>query len=84
MRIKYRREALDQENNEIELAKETKRKYTPYILEDGDTEKQLLPRNRFLLFKSKSNWTASKRHRAEILFNPYSMLDKACSLAKCY
>ena len=37
MRIKYRWEAIEQENLEIELAKETKKKYVPYILENGDT-----------------------------------------------
>jgi transposase len=67
MRIQYRWEALEQENLEIELAKETKQQYKPYVLENGDTLKQLLARSRYVLFKSKSNWTPSQVHRAERL-----------------
>lgn len=40
IRIKYRWEAIEQENNEIELAKEVGKKYKPHILENGDTAKQ--------------------------------------------
>ena len=81
MRIKYRWEALEQENMEIELAKETHQKYTPCILENGDTLKQLLARSRYLLFKSKSNWTPSQIRRAEILFKHYPLLEEAYHLA---
>ena len=81
MRIKYRWEAIEQENLEIELAKETKKKYTPYILENGDTLKQLLVRSRYLLFKSKGNWTPSQIHRAELLFRQYPLLEQAYHLA---
>jgi transposase len=81
MRIKYRWEAIEQENLEIELAKETKKKYTPYILENGDTLKQLLARSRYLLFKSKGNWTPSQIHRAELLFRQYPLLEQAYHLA---
>jgi transposase len=77
MRIKYRWEAIEQENLEIELAKETKKKYVPYILENGDTLKQLLARSRYLLFKSKGNWTPSQIHRAELLFRQYPPLEDA-------
>jgi transposase len=81
MRIKYRWEAIEQENLEIELAKETKKKYLPYILENGDTLKQLLARSRYLLFKSKGNWTPSQIHRAELLFRQYPPLEDAYHLA---
>ena len=37
MRIAFRWEAIDQENKEIELAKSTKKKYIPDVLENGDT-----------------------------------------------
>ena len=67
MRIKYRWEAIDLENKEIELAKETGHKYIPYILENGDTLKQLLARSRYLLFKPQSKWTPSQWRRGEIL-----------------
>jgi transposase len=82
MRIQYRWEAIEQENNEIELAKETGNKFIPEILVNGDTLKQLLARSRHLLFKSKSNWTASQNIRAEILFERYPLISQAYELAQ--
>lgn len=80
MRIKYRWEAIDQENKEIELAKETGQKYIPQVLDNGDTLKQLLARSRYLLFKPESKWTSSQHIRAEILFNRYPCLEHAYKL----
>ncbi len=82
MRIEYRWEALDQENKEIELAKELGRTFTPNRLENGDTPKQLLARSRYLLFKRKELWSPSQIHRAEILFGLYPNLKKAYDLAQ--
>lgn len=81
IRIKYRWEALEQENQEIDLAREMKKRYIPEVLENGDTLKQLLARSRYLLFKSKSKWTPSQIHRAEILFRKYPRLEQAYHLA---
>lgn len=81
MRIQYRWQAIEQENMEMELARETKQKYIPDILENGDTLKQLLARSRYLLFKSKSKWSPSQIHRAEILFSHYPLLEQAYNLA---
>lgn len=81
MRIQYRWEAIEQENLEIELAKEIKKEYKPNVLENGDTLKQLLARSRYVLFKSKSNWTPSQNHRAELLFKHYPPLEHAYNLA---
>ena len=53
MRISYRWEALEQENKEMELAKETGQSFVAERLENGDTRKQLLARSRYLLFKRK-------------------------------
>ncbi len=69
MRIKYRWEAIDQENTEISLAKELGEKYVTQRLENGDSPKQLLARSRYLLFKNKEKWSPSQIHRAEILFD---------------
>lgn len=80
MRIKYRWESIDQENKEIELAKETGQKYIPQVLDNGDTLKQLLARSRYLLFKPESKWTSSQHIRAEILFNRYPCLEHAYKL----
>jgi transposase len=77
MRIKYRWEAIDQENKEIELSKETRQRYVADILENGDTVKQLLARSRYLLFKAQSQWTPSQWRRAELLFSRYPQIEKA-------
>lgn len=81
MRIHYRWEALDQENKEMELAKELGQKHVPDVLENGDTLKQLLARSRYLLFKAKSKWTVSQQYRAELLFERYPALEQAYNLA---
>lgn len=80
MRIKYRWEAIDQENKEIELGKETGQKYIPQVLENGDTLKQLLARSRYLLFKPESKWTSTQHARAEILFERFPLLEQAYKL----
>jgi transposase len=81
IRIQYRWQAIEQENAEIELSKETDQKFIPEILENGDTLKQLLARSRYLLFKPKHAWLPSQIHRAEILFARYPLLEKAYNLA---
>ena len=81
LRIKHRWQAIEQENNEIELGKETNQKYIPEVLENGDTLKQLLARSRYLLFKTESKWTAVQRQRAELLFERYPDIEKAYNLA---
>jgi transposase len=82
MRIAYRWQAIDLENEEIELAKEVGKRYIPNRLENGDTHKQLLARSRYLLFKNKSKWSPSQIWRAEVLFKYYPALAKAYDLAQ--
>lgn len=82
MRIELRWEALDQENNEIELSKELGKVFVPHRLKNGDTPKQLLARSRYLLFKRKELWSPSQIHRAEILFQLYPRLEQAYNLAQ--
>ena len=48
IRIKHRWEALDTENDAIEYARNKSLKYTPELLNNGDTLKQLLARSRYL------------------------------------
>lgn len=81
LRIKHRWDAIEQENNEIALAKEIQKKHIPEILENGDTLKQLLARSRYLLFKSESKWTPTQRHRAELLFTRYPDIEDAYNLS---
>lgn len=80
-RIKYRWEALDQENKEITLAKREKVAFRAEILSNGDTLKQLLARSRYLLFKHHIKWTQIQKNRAELLFERYPELKKAYNLS---
>ena len=82
LRIEHRWQAIDQENLEIELAKELHKEYVPDLLENGDTRKQLLARSRYLLFKDETAWTPSQLQRAEILFRIYPDLEKAYRLSR--
>ena len=82
LRIKYRWDAIDLENEERELAKQTNQKYIPHVLDNGDSLKQLLARSRYLLFKSPHKWTATQRHRSEILFKRYPRLKIAYDLSR--
>lgn len=68
LRIKYKWEAIDLENEERELVQQTGQSYITHILANGNPLKLLLARSRYLLFKSKDKWTASQRYRSEILF----------------
>jgi transposase len=80
-RIKYRWEALEEENQAIETAKKSKQSYQPEVFTNGDTLKQLLARSRYLLFKHPSKWTVSQQERADLLFPRYPLLFKAYNLS---
>lgn len=80
MRIAHRWDAINEATNDKENAKLNNQKYTPKLLPNGDTKKQLLARSRYLLFKSAEKWTAKQKVRAEILFAMYPDLKKAYSL----
>jgi transposase len=82
MRIQYRWQAIDAENHAIEQAKLYKLNYTPEILENGDTLKQLLVRSRYLLYKWSGNWTFDQKERADILFVKYPILKNAYLLTQ--
>ncbi|MFT6503920.1 MAG: transposase [Crocinitomicaceae bacterium] len=82
LRVKYRWEAMDQENDAIEKAKRHKKKYRPNILANGDTNKQLLARSRYVLYKKEKDWTKNQRQRAELLFDHYPELHKAYQLSQ--
>ncbi|WP_205943203.1 ISAon1 family transposase, partial [Pedobacter cryotolerans] len=82
IRIKHRWDAIEQENMEMDLARETKQKWLPQVLENGDTVKQLLARSRYLLFKKEVNWSPSQSHRAELLFKLYPDLHRAYKISQ--
>jgi transposase len=81
IRIKYRWEALDEENDLIAKAKKLQQTYIPQLLPNGDSPKQLLARSRYLLFKHKDSWTASQKQRAALMFERYPGLKHAYDLS---
>ncbi len=82
IRIKYRWEAIDAENQAIEDAKSSKIVYIPEVLSNGDTLKQLLARSRYLLYNNEDNWTMEQKERATLLFDRYPALRKAYDLSQ--
>jgi transposase len=82
IRIKYRWEAMDSENQLILLAKSKNKTYNPQLLTNGDTVKQLLARSRYLLYKSREKWTVNQEERAQILFELYPDIKTAYYLSQ--
>ncbi|MGK0413367.1 MAG: transposase [Polaribacter sp.] len=82
IRVKHRWVAIDAENEAIEYARNRKSKYSPEVLSNGDTLKQLLARSRYLLYKSSSKWTENQSKRAAILFEKYPDIEKAYKLCQ--
>jgi transposase len=81
VRIQLRWQALEQENQQLALAKKAGTPYQAEILANGDTLKQLLVRSRYLLFKHPRKWSEEQRVRAQILFTHYPLLHRAFLLA---
>jgi len=84
IRIELRREALKAENEGIKKAKEEGGQYSPFVFSNGDTEKQMLARSRYLLFKPESKWHENQRVRAKILFREYPALRKGYALSMMF
>ena len=80
IRIKHRWDALDAENDAIELAKKTATEYVPKVLPNGDTIKQLLARSRYVLYKKEKDWTENQQQRATLLFELYPDIKQAYGL----
>lgn len=81
LRVNYRWQAIDEENQAIKTAKEKKEKYRPTLLENGDTLKELLARTRYLLYKTPNDWTVNQTIRATLLFKQYPVLEQAYKLS---
>lgn len=80
IRIKHRWEAMEKENQVLIQAKSKVEKPELEIFENGDSLKQFLARSRYLLYKSRENWTPIQKQRAEILFQIYPDLQQAYQL----
>ena len=77
LRVSLRWAAIKQENEAIKLCKESKQKYIPETLSNGDTLRELLARSKYLLYKAESDWTLNQAKRASILFDKYPLLKTA-------
>ncbi len=81
IRIAYRWEAINSDNQLRKEAKERGERFYQKLFENKDSEKQLLARSRYLLFKSKRDWTEKQKDRSVILFREYPDLERAYNLA---
>lgn len=77
IRIDYRWEELEIENDAIFKAKQAGKKYSPIVLPNGDTPKQLLARSKYLITKKPNEWTQNQNERADILFDRYPEIKEA-------
>ena len=80
--IKHRWQAIEDENDAIENARNKNLKYRPELLSNADTLKQLLARSRYLLYKPSSKWTENQQQRATVLFEKYPDIEKAYKLCQ--
>ena len=76
IRIKYRWQAIDLENEAIEKAKSSKKKYNPILLANDDTVKQLLARSRYFLLKTNQNGPKIKQNALKYYLNCILILKK--------
>ena len=84
VRIDIKREVTKEENEIIKETRKAKKKYKPFIYENGDTKKRLLSRSRYLLFKAKSKWKESQETRAVILFKEFPKIKEAYDLSMMF
>ena len=77
LRVKLRWQAIKKENKLFKQAKAAGLRYKPKEFHNGDTEKQLLARSRYALFKRQSKWTNNQQMRMDILFEEFPQLKKA-------
>lgn len=82
VRIKYRWDAIDIENEQIKQARANNKTFTPKQFSNGDTRKQLLAKSRYLLYKAPSNWTENQSERSRILFDQYPDIKIAFDLVQ--
>jgi len=77
LRVKYRWEEIEKENQAIKTAKEQSLKYESFTFPNGDSAKQLLARSRYILAKKPNKWTESQQERAQLVFAHYPLLHQA-------
>ena len=77
VRVQHRWKAIENENQAIATAKKEGKKHKPIILSNGDTQKQLLARSRYIIAKKQNDWTENQKQRATLLFEFYPSIEKA-------
>jgi len=80
LKVDHRWKAIDQENNEIQLAKEVHRRYIPHTFSNGDTRRQLLASVEHIVLKNRAKWTVAQKQRAEILFEQYPDIQESYNM----
>jgi transposase len=80
IRIKYRWQAIDPENEAMGKAKLAKKRFKPILLANHDTIKQLLARSRYFQYKIKSKWSKNQEEKAKLLFELYLDIKTAHAL----
>jgi hypothetical protein len=68
IRIKYRWQAIELENEAIEKARTSKKKHNAIVLINDGTIIKLFVRSRYFLYKNKSKWSENQTERARLLF----------------
>lgn len=84
IRVNLRKEALKTEAEILKKARDEKRVPVFRLHPNGDSDKQLLARSRYVLFKPESRWHDSQKERALILFATFPDLKKAYDLAMMF
>jgi transposase len=84
IRIGLRSDAMRAESEAILKARKESKKYVPIVHTNGDTDRQLLARSRYVLFKPESTWHESQKERAAILFARYPNLKHAYHLSMMF
>ena len=93
VRIRLRQAALAKERERREQWKQAGKKMKDFpqvsqTYENGETEKTLLARSRYLLFRFEKQWTETQAERAAILFREFPEIEEAygviCSFRNFY
>ncbi|MFM2376502.1 MAG: hypothetical protein RLZZ165_1599, partial [Bacteroidota bacterium] len=84
VRVKLRWKAIEEEDIAVKKAKEKGEKYSPEVLPNGDTTKELLARSRYLLYAAPGDWTANQAKRAKILFGKFPEIKTAHHLTPSF
>lgn len=82
VRIFFRQQLLTKKRAEQQARStpSTEKKIKEIVLENGDTQAELLARSIHLLYKQEENWSPSQARRAKVLFKHYPEIEKSYRL----